>query len=51
MERLQSGTSCDHLPPSDALTAAATERREGGTWRGILRELESDPADRQRPGK
>jgi hypothetical protein len=34
-------------PPAlpDALTAAIIERREGGTGRGILRELESDPRD------
>ena len=33
-------------PPAlpDPLTAAVTERREGGTGRGIIRELESDPA-------
>ena len=39
------GTWGDHPPLPDALTAAVTERREGGTLRGIIRELESDPAD------
>jgi hypothetical protein len=39
------GTWGDHPPLPDPLTAAMTEQREGGTWRGVLRELESDPAD------
>lgn len=41
--RPERGTWGDHPPLPDALTAAATERREGGTGRGIIRELESDP--------
>jgi hypothetical protein len=39
------GTWGDHPPLPDALTAAITERREGGTMQGVLRELESDPDD------
>jgi len=41
----EAGTWGDHPPLPDALTAAVTERRAGGTWRGVLRELESDPAN------
>ena len=41
----ESGTWGDHPPLPDPLTAAVAERREGGTWRGVIRELESDPAD------
>jgi len=41
----EAGTWGDHPPSPDTLTAAMTERREGGTWRGVLRELESDPAN------
>ena len=41
----QPGTWGDHPPLPDALTAAMTERREGGTWHGVLRELENDPTD------
>ena len=43
--RPEPGTWGDHPPLPDALTAAITERREGGTGRGVLRELENDPAD------
>jgi hypothetical protein len=38
------GTWGDPPPLPDPLAAAVTERREGGTRRGIIRELESDPA-------
>jgi hypothetical protein len=41
----EAGTWGDHPPLPDALTAAMTEKREGGTWRGVMRELESDPSD------
>lgn len=44
--RPESGTWGDPPPLPDALTAAMTERRQGGSWRGVLRELESDPGDR-----
>jgi hypothetical protein len=43
--RPEPGTWGDHPPLPDAVTAAITERREGGTGRGVLRELENDPAD------
>jgi hypothetical protein len=43
--RPEPGTWGDYPPLPDALTAAITERREGGTMRGVLRELESDPDD------
>jgi hypothetical protein len=39
------GTCGEHPPLPDPITAAITERREGGTGRGVIRELESDPAN------
>jgi hypothetical protein len=41
--RPERGTWGDPPALPDPLTAAITERREGGTGRGIIRELESDP--------
>jgi hypothetical protein len=43
--RPEPGTWGDHPPLPDAITAAITERREGGAGRSVLRALESDATD------
>jgi len=43
--RPEPGTWGDHPPLPDAITAALIERREGGTGRGFIDALESDPGN------
>jgi hypothetical protein len=43
--RPERGTWGDHPSMPSPLEAASTELREGGTGRGIIRELENDPGD------